>query len=711
MHRPTSQPPAAPVRGDSPSERIAAAFHLSAIVQSSDDAIISKDLNGIIISWNAGAERIFGYRDAEVVGRSIMILIPPDRADEERRILEQIGQGQRIDHYETVRRRKDGSAVDVSLTVSPIVDASGTIIGASKIARDISRQKLAEEALRESEEQFRTLADNIPQLAWMADDKGARYWFNKRWYDYTGTTLPEVQGWGWKQVHHPDHVDRVVQGILKAWESGETWEDTFPLRGKDGNYRWFLSRARPIRNRAGRPVRWLGTNTDVTEQRVAEEALRHDALHDALTDLPNRAYFIAQLAEAQARMSPDGAARIAVLLLDFDGFKVVNDTLGHAAGDGLLAEIARRLRTGVRPGDVVARLGGDEFTVLLEGVTGVLDVELAARRLQDTLAAPVTLQDREIIVTASIGAALSEPDDPQPQDLLHDADVAMYQAKQQGGARFQVFDVALRDSAQKRLGMETDLRQALERGEFRVVFQPIVELETGRVRAFEALLRWQRPQGGLVTALDFIALAEQIGVILPIGSWVLREACRFARPWEDASASPVRMNVNLSARELGHPDLVEKVRTVVRDAGLAPSTLTLEFAERVLVGNVESSKAVLQRLRDVGLAAYMDDFGTISSTLNHLSLFPLHGIKINRALVHRMGARRSDLDIVRSIVDLARSLGLGVIAEGVETVVQRERLIACGCELGQGFLIAQPLESAAAASFLARPTPASRLGA
>src|SRR5439155_1206663 len=307
--------------------------------------------------------------------------------------------------------------------------------------------------------------------------------------------------------------------------------------------------------------------------------------------------------------------------------------------------------------------------------------------------------------TPSIGVALSDPDYGQPQDLLRDADLAMYQAKEQGRARFQVFDVAMRDSAQARFGMEADLRNALERRELRLVFQPIVELQTGRVYGFEALLRWHRPKRGVILPPEFVPLAEQTGLIIPIGRWALQDACRQVRRWQDAfpTAGPVRASVNLSGKQLAHPGLVDDVRTAFQDAGLPPACLALEISESVLMESVESSTDVLHQLRELKVELHIDDFGTGHSSLSSLPRFPLHAIKIDRSFVHRMGSRRNDVEIVRSIVELAGNLGLGVIAEGVETVTQRARLIAFGCALGQGYLFSKPLEAKAAAVMLAGP--------
>ncbi len=548
-----------------------------AMVESADDAVIGKTVDGIITSWNPAATRLYGYAPEEAIGKSVTLLAPPDRGDEFRGILERVQRGERVQREETTRLRKDGTRVEVALAVSPILDPRGQVIGATSIAHDI------------------------------------------------------------------------------------------------------------------------------TERKRIEQQLLHAALHDALTDLPNRAYLVERVSQAQARVRRDPNYRFAVLFIDCDHFKAVNDNLGHAAGDRLLTEIAGRLRTCVRPGDVVARLGGDEFAVLLEEIVGRPDAEHAARRIQHALATPVSFEGRDIVTTASVGVALSQPGYTPSQDLLHDADLAMYYVKQQGGARFQVFDVTMRESAQARASIEADLRNALERQEFRLVFHPIVELHTGRVQGFEALLRWHHPERGVIPPLDFVPLAEETGLILPIGAWVISEACRYARRWQDAfpAAGPLRISVNVSAKQLERESLVDEVREALQEAGVAPSRLVLEITESMLMKNVESSTALLQQVRALGVELHMDDFGTGYSSLGQLPRLPIQGIKIHHMFVHRMGGRRTDLEIVRSVVDLARTLRLDVIAEGVDTVAQRERLIGLGCELGQGSLFAEPLEPAAASAFLA----------
>ncbi len=631
--------------------------------------------DGTILGANQTELDTLGYQRDEYVGRNLaQFYVDPQAAAD---ALQRLRTGETLRNIETRMRRRDGSMRHSLISASGLL-AGGQLIHARWATQDVTERQLAEQALT----LFKALVES-------ADD----------------AVIGPIA-----LLAPPDRVDE-LPGILERLRRGERIEryETTRVR-KDGTRVEVSLSVSPILDPQGRPIGATSIAYDVTARKQAEQQLVHGALHDALTDLPNRTYFVERVSQSLARVRRDPAYRFAVLFLDFDDFKAVNDSLGHAAGDHLLGEIAGRLRTCVRPGDVVARLGGDEFTLLLEEITGLPDAEHAARRIQDSLATPFSLEGREILASASIGVALSDPDHGQVQDLLRDADLAMYHAKQQGRARFQVFDVAMRDSAEARSGMEADLRNALERDEFRLVFQPIVELESGRVHGFEALLRWHHPKRGVILPLDFVPLAEQTGLIIPIGRWVLQEACRHARGWQETfpAAAGLRISVNLSAEQLGHPRIVEEVRTALQTAGLAPPCLSLEISERVLMESVESSTTALGQLRGLNVELHMDDFGTGYSSLSSLPRFPLQGIKVDRSLVHRMGARRTDLEIVRSIVDLAGNLGLGVIAEGVETVTQRARLIAFGCRLGQGQLFAKPLEPAAAGALLAEPEESDR---
>jgi diguanylate cyclase (GGDEF)-like protein/PAS domain S-box-containing protein len=814
---------------------IDAAFHLAAIVEFSDDAIIGKDLKGVIKTWNNGAERMCCYREEEGVDRSIAILIPPELADEERRVLQEIAAGNPIKHYETARRRKDGSYVDISLTVSPVKDASGRVTGASSVARDISQQRRDREFLRRSEELMRVTLSSIGDAVIATDRDGRVTFMNAEAERLTGWRQHEAAGDPLEKsfkIMNEFSREPVADPVTKVLRTGAVTDlgNHTTLIAKDGTERPIDDSAAPIRDTGGELIGVVLVFRDVSEHRLrqavtqrlaaivesssdaiystslpqdegsdgivqhwnrgatalygyaaqeiigqpitllmppdllsedreaiarlrngesiepyetrrltkggrevdvsvslspltdaqgslvgvsriarditarkqADDVLRHTASHDALTDLPNRTTFLELLADALLRAKRDPGRRVAALLLDLDGFKAVNDTLGHAAGDRLLAEIALRLRTCVRPGDIVARLGGDEFTILLDDVTGVPDVEHAAQRIQDALAAPITFQDREIVPTASIGAALSEADHAKPQDLLRPADLAMYHAKQQGGARLQVFDTTLRELAQARLDMQTDLQGAVARGELRLAFQPILEFDTGRVFALEALLRWHHPARGVIMPLDFLPLAEDTGLIMPIGAWVVQEACRRARGWQDAfpEAAPVRVCVNLSGKQLRHVRIVQDVRTALDDAGIPGSSLILEISESVVTQNVDSAVVLLHRVREMGVELHVDNFGTGHSSLTELPHLPLQGIKVDRSFVRQIGARRTDVDIVRSIVEMGHTLGLRVIAQGVDTIVQRERLIALRCELGQGDIFAKPLEASAVDAFL-----------
>ena len=443
------------------------------------------------------------------------------------------------------------------------------------------------------------------------------------------------------------------------------------------------------------------------EERL-QAALDSQAFHDPLSGLPNRACFMDRLERALQRADRQGN-RVAVLFLDLDNFKVVNDSLGQETGDRLLVAVAERLRASPRPEDTVARLGGDEFTVLLEEVADGRPAIRAAERILQQVRLPYALDKDEVFTTASIGIAISAPGRDQPEGLLHSAALAMYQAKANGKARFEVFDLSMRARALERMALETDLRHAVDGGGFTLCYQPIVTLESGRIGEVEALLRWEHPRRGSVSPAEFIPLAEETGLILSIGRWVLEEACRQARAWQRQYPShpPLVVGVNLSARQFWR-GCADDVARALHTTGLEPSSLKLEITESAMMRDVESTIRTLRRLSDLGVRVAIDDFGTGYSSLAYLKRFPLDTLKIDRSFVEKLGNDPADGAIVRTIITLAKTLNLVVTAEGIETPEQLTHLRALGCDRGQGYYFARPLPSKAMGELLARrerPSP------
>jgi diguanylate cyclase (GGDEF)-like protein/PAS domain S-box-containing protein len=440
---------------------------------------------------------------------------------------------------------------------------------------------------------------------------------------------------------------------------------------------------------------------DVTRRKQVEEKLIHDAFHDGLTGLPNRALFMDHLRLAVGRAARPTKYLFAVLFLDLDRFKNVNDSLGHTVGDQLLVAIARRIENCLRHIDTVARFGGDEFAVLLDGVEDANDAVRVAERLQRELTTPINVGGHEVFTSASIGIALSSTGYERPEDVLRDADTAMYRAKAAGKARHEIFDTGMHARAVALLRLETDLRRAVERGEFVVHYQPIVSLTDDTIRGFEALVRWQHPERGLIAPSEFISVAEETGLIIPLGRWVLREACLQMRRWQESfsSARPLSLSVNISGNQFMQPDLVEQVKQILDETGFDPHCLQLEITESSVIENTETVTAMLVQLRSLGIRLSMDDFGTGYSSLSYLHRFPIHTLKIDRSFISGCGGGDEN-EIVRTIIMLARNMGMDVVAEGVETEQQLASLRDLRCEYGQGFLFSHPLDAATTARLL-----------
>lgn len=583
------------------------------------------------------------------------------------------------------------------------VDAGSRFIGG--LAMDITERRRAEEALRHSEERYALAARSAQDGLFDWDLKTGEVYFSARWKDMLGYedldvgTSPEE----WFKRIHPEDLPRVKELVDEHLEGrAPQFECEHRMRHKERGYRWVLSRGLAVRNGDARPYRMVGAQSDVTERKLAEERLRHDALHDALTGLPNRVLFLDRLRHrlevARRRKDP----RFAVFFIDLDRFKVVNDSLGHQAGDQLLVEATQRIEKSIRPSDTVARLGGDEFAVLLEDVFDGSQAARIAERILRAFKVPFRVGDQEVSSGASIGIALSELSYEKAEDVLRDADTAMYRAKGQGRGRHEMFDGAMHEQALKELQMESELRRAVERQEFVVYYMPIVSLESGRIEGFEGLVRWMHPEKGMISPLDFIPVAEVAGLVIEIDRCVMRAACGQLKRWQEQFRRPELMaSVNLSGKQFRHPDLPEIIGKAVADAGLARGSLAVEITESVLIDSAEEATRLLGKIRELGVRTYLDDFGTGYSSLSYLHRFPIDAVKIDRSFVRQTGGQKEGHEIARAIIALSQSLGLKTIAEGVEQNTQLALLRSLKCDYGQGGLFAMPVPAAAAEAMLA----------
>ncbi len=665
---------------------------LTHAIMSINDAVFITDMDERIVYVNKTFLRTYGYAEDDVLDRPSSILwADPSQTNSAAR-------DERLDEIpkECLHRRRDGSTVPISLSRSVIRDEHGREMAIVGVARDMIQRKEAEQALKESEERYALAALGANDGLWDWDLRRGGVYFSPRWKAMLGFqeedigTRPE----DWFGLVHRDDLAS-LKAHIEAHLEGRTphFECEYRMRHKSGGYRWMLARGLAVRDGDRRAHRIAGSQTDISDRKRVEQQLLHDALHDALTGLANRSLFLDRLENAVKRARRRTESAFGVLFLDLDRFKVVNDSLGHLVGDQLLIAIARRLEGCLRLGDTVARLGGDEFAILLEDLDDLTYVHRVADRTQRELEMPYILNGQEVYTSASIGIALSDTGYERAEDLLRDADTAMYRAKALGKGRRVVFDPTMHARAMGQLRLETDLRRAEERGELLLHYQPIVALARGEISGFEALLRWQHPERGLLYPEDFLSLAQETGLIVGIGRWVLATACRQLKAWQDRfpAPSPLTLSVNLDSKQLAQGDLVQEVEDTLKDTGLDPRTLRLEITEGAIMENPEFTTSILEQLRLRGVQIQIDDFGTGYSSLSHLHRFPIDALKIDRSFVSRMNLDEVNAEIVGTIVTLAHKLRMEVMAEGVETDQQLARLKEMGCEFGQGYLFSEPL--------------------
>ena len=575
------------------------------------------------------------------------------------------------------------------LDAATIVTTDDGVLAWSGVLTDVTARRLVEEQLRTSEEGLRTVIETASDAFVSTDAGGSIVEWNRKAEEMFGWSRAEVIGLPLGETIVPERYRLSHnRGFARYLRTGHG-----PVIGRTVE----LSGV----NQAGDefPVElsiWPSTSQgerrlnaflrDITERKELE-AVTHQAFHDPLTDLPNRVLFTDRVAHALARRQQTPATTVAVLLLDLDDFKTVNDSLGHAAGDQLLAEVAARLETCVRPGDTLARLAGDEFAVLLEQVDGIDAPASVAERIGEQLDEPFEIEAMEVVVRASIGIAVSRSDDARPDDLMRDADVAMYAAKARGKGEFELFEPEMRHAVVMRMELKGDLRRALDRDELRVHYQPYVKLDEDRIVGCEALVRWEHPERGLIPPLDFIPLAEEMGLIVPIGRWVLRQACTRAAEWtrDFPELPPLTFSVNVSARQLQDRCFVEDVAAIVGESGLDPRQIVLELTESCLVEDPDHAVERLLALNELGVRLAIDDFGTGYSSLSYLQRYPIEILKLHRSFVSTLGVDGDDDSMTRAIVQLAQNLGMTAIAEGVERAAQVTALLALDCLYAQGF--------------------------
>ena len=675
----------------------------------SSDLFVVADFDYRFRWVNPATQTALGYSTDELLDQSFLEFVHPDDRERTRGITDGMASsGDGVTDFENRYRCKDGTWRWLWWSAAP--DIGERLIYA--VAKDVTDRKANESALEQArtdlaqaEERFRTAFDNAPNGMVMVSvepgREGKLLRVNEALCQLFGYSANDLIRKGIRAVTHPDDLEDDLK-LLNQLLTGEipSYEAEKRYRRADGETIWMMVRGSIVRDEGGKPLYGIGQLQDVSERREFEKQLAHQAVHDPLTGLPNRTLALDRLGQAIAR-SKRSHSTVAVLFIDLDHFKVVNDSLGHQVGDELLVAVASRLKGVLRSSDTVARLGGDEYLMICDDLQSEQDALRMTERVETALAKPIELEGEEQGVTASIGVAIAGDDTQTPDALIRDADAAMYRAKELGRARFEVFDQEMRGRAIERLQTERALRRALKDDEFRLHFQPIVSIETGAIVEVEALLRWERPGVGLVPPNDFIPVAVETGQIVPIGNWVVREVCKVASAWRRAYGdnAPLPIYVNLAPRELTSslPDMVSQI---LLDSDVAAGDLGLELTESGVMGEYEPAAGILTKLNGLGVKMRLDDFGTGYSSLSHLRGLPIDGFKIDRSFVSTLDRGTGDTAIVSTVAAMGKALGLTVVAEGVETSEQAEAVHMLGCDMAQGYHYAEPITADALSELL-----------
>ncbi len=665
-------------------------FRFQRLVESDLIGVFNGTADGRILEANEEFLRLIGYTRADLQNGLVRWdkMTPPEYQQVNRRVDRGLKNTGRAAPVEIEFLRKDGSRVPVLMGLASIEADSSKAIG---FVLDISRRKAAEEELRRSDEKFRQFAGNIREVLWLVNVETSDLIYVSPAYEKIWLRSCESAYRGaraWLEAIHPDDREQ-AEAVWERQRLGEVVDNEYRIVQPSGEVRWIRDRAFPVRDAGGRIIRIGGVAEDITERKRYEVSLRYQATHDQLTDLPNRRLLLEELQKAIAGQRENGGI-LAVFYIDLDRFKLVNDSLGHAAGDQLLRKVTGRLRAATRESDTLARVGGDEFVLVASGFLTSEEVRDFGCRLLDSLHPPFSVAGRELFIGACIGVSLFPDDGDDPDVLQRMADTAGQEAKRGGKGQLLFFSRKFAEEARERLAAETRLRRALAEKEFCLQYQPEFAHGGATLVRFEALIRWQPPDSEPISPESFIPVAEENGLIVPIGTWVLTEACRAAAAWQRGERRGIGVAVNVSAQQFAQPDFLSLVKRALEASGLAPALLDLEITETVFIADFEDSARKLAQLKELGIRVALDDFGTGYSSLSYLRNLPIDVIKIDRSFLTETGQNQCGEAVLRCLIELAHALGIRVIAEGVETTAQLALLQRLGCDELQGFLLGRP---------------------
>jgi diguanylate cyclase (GGDEF)-like protein/PAS domain S-box-containing protein len=665
------------------------------IIDSSDDAIIGKSITGIIESWNEGAVKLFGYTSEEIIGLPMLKLVPADRQREDADILNRISLGERVEHIETIRQHKDGRLLDISTSISPILDEAGKVVGASTIARDITQNKRLEAILKRESEKNLALLLHASDGIHILDQNGTLVEASDSFCSMLGYQRNEMLGqhvslWDAKLT-----TEEISRALTRQFTKQSRSQFETLHRRKDGSVFDVEISGAPLVLEGKQLL--FNSSRDITDrklleqrQRLHEEALSKAAHYDQLTGLPNRILLADRMKQAISQTSRD-QTMLAICYLDLDGFKPINDTLGHEVGDAILVEVSRRIETTIRGGDSVARLGGDEFVILLLGLARGDESQATLERLLKSISEPIEVQNTILKISASIGVSFYPMDNEDPDTLMRHADQAMYVAKESGKNRFHIYDMEMDKRARSQIATQQAIRLALELNQFELFYQPKIDLRTYEMMGAEALIRWRHPVRGLLSPSEFLHFVENTDLDIAIGDWVIATALAQVHAWHK-SGLKIAVSINISGYHLESPSFANKIKLQFSAYPKLPTgTLQIEVLETVALNDVNSAQAVMGDCRRLGVRFALDDFGTGFSSLSYLNDLPVDALKIDQTFVRDMLEDAGDKAIVTGVIALAKAFGRQTVAEGIESHAHIQVLERMGCEYGQGYAIARPM--------------------